>query len=75
VVLERYGRWRRFDSGMSTAAFDGLNRLFSNDYALLRAARSTGLAVVNSITPAKRLLVSEAAGLNGTLPKLLQRQS
>jgi 2-octaprenyl-6-methoxyphenol hydroxylase len=75
VVLERYERWRRFDSGMSTAAFDGLNRLFSNDFALLRAARSTGLAVVNSITPAKRLLVVEAAGLSGTLPKLLQGRS
>jgi 2-octaprenyl-6-methoxyphenol hydroxylase len=71
AVLERYERWRRFDSGMSTVAFDGLNRLFSNDYALLRAARSTGLAVINSIAPAKRLLVREAAGLSGTLPKLL----
>jgi 2-octaprenyl-6-methoxyphenol hydroxylase len=72
IVLERYERWRRFDSGMSTVAFDGLNRLFSNDYTLLRSARSTGLAVINSIAPAKRLLVKEAAGLSGTLPKLLE---
>jgi 2-octaprenyl-6-methoxyphenol hydroxylase len=71
VVLERYERWRRFDSGMSTAAFDGLNRLFSNDYTLLRSARSTGLAFINSIAIAKRILVKEAAGLSGTLPKLL----
>ena len=60
-VLERYERWRRFDSGMSTAAFDGLNQLFSNDYALLRVARSTGLAIVNSSPQAKRFLVKEAA--------------
>lgn len=73
-VLDRYERWRRFDSGMSTAAFDGLNQLFSNDNALLRAARSTGLAIVNSIGPAKRLLVREAAGLSGSLPKLLRAQ-
>ena len=70
-VLGRYERWRRFDSGMSMAAFDGLNQLFSNDYALLRAARSTGLAIVNSLAPAKRMLVREAAGLSGSLPKLL----
>jgi 2-octaprenyl-6-methoxyphenol hydroxylase len=70
-VLERYERWRRFDSGLSTAAFDGLNLLFSNDWAVVRAARSTGLAVINSIAPAKRLLVQEAAGLSGKLPKLL----
>jgi 2-octaprenyl-6-methoxyphenol hydroxylase len=72
VVLERYERWRRFDSGMSTAAFDGLNRLFSNDSTLLRSARSTGLAVINSIAPVKRLLVKEAAGLSGLVPKLLE---
>jgi 2-octaprenyl-6-methoxyphenol hydroxylase len=71
IVLERYERWRRFDSGVSTFAFDNLNRLFSNDSALLRAARSTGLAVVNGIAPAKRMLVTEAAGLSGTLPKML----
>jgi 2-octaprenyl-6-methoxyphenol hydroxylase len=70
-VLERYERWRRFDSGMSTVAFDGLNLLFSSDSALVRAARSTGLAVVNSIAPVKRLLVQEAAGLSGKLPKFL----
>jgi 2-octaprenyl-6-methoxyphenol hydroxylase len=72
IVLERYELWRRFDSGLSTVAFDGLNRLFSNDYALLRAARGSGLAIVNSMAPAKRLLVREAAGLSGTLPKLLE---
>jgi 2-octaprenyl-6-methoxyphenol hydroxylase len=71
AVLERYEQWRRFDSGVSTAAFDGLNRLFSNDYTLLRAARSTGLGVVNSMALVKRLLVKEAAGLSGKLPKLL----
>jgi 2-octaprenyl-6-methoxyphenol hydroxylase len=75
LVLGRYERWRRFDSGMSTAAFDGLNQLFSNDQPLLRAARTAGLAFVNSIAPAKRLLVSEAAGLSGALPKLLAAQS
>ncbi len=75
VVLQRYERWRRFDSGMSTLAFDSLNRLFSNDYTLLRSARSTGLAFINSIAPAKRLLVKEAAGLSGTVPKLLEAVS
>ena len=74
-VLQRYERWRRFDSSMSTAAFDGLNWLFSNDTTLLRAARSAGLAAVNRIAPAKRFLVTEAAGLSGTLPKLLAAPS
>jgi 2-octaprenyl-6-methoxyphenol hydroxylase len=71
-VLGRYERWRRFDTSMSTAAFDGLNGLFSNDSALLRAARSAGLALINRLEPAKRLLVAEAAGLSGTIPRMLQ---
>jgi 2-octaprenyl-6-methoxyphenol hydroxylase len=71
LVLVRYERWRRFDSGLSMAAFDGLNWLFSNDYALLRATRGLGLALVNQMAPIKQALVTEAAGLSGTLPKLL----
>jgi 2-octaprenyl-6-methoxyphenol hydroxylase len=74
AVLDRYERWRRFDSAASTAAFDSLNRLFSNDYALVRAARTVGLGAVNRLDVLKHLLVQEAAGLSGKLPKLLQSQ-
>ena len=42
-ALERYGRWRRFDLTMSAAAYDGLNRVFSVDNSVLRAARGAGL--------------------------------
>ena len=41
--LERYERWRRFDSAFSAAVMDGLNRLFSNDSTPLRALRDLGL--------------------------------
>src|SRR5690606_6899243 len=30
-ALERYERWRRFDTFMSAAAFDGFNRLFGTN--------------------------------------------
>ena len=43
IVLARYERWRRTDAALSAAAFDGLNRLFSSDWTLLRTARSAGL--------------------------------
>ena len=35
-VLQRYERWRRFDTWMLAAATDGLNRLLSNRIAPLR---------------------------------------
>jgi 2-octaprenyl-6-methoxyphenol hydroxylase len=72
VVLERYERWRRTDSAMSAAAFDALNRLFSNDLALLRTVRDAGLALVDRMPGLKRLLVTEAAGLTGEVPRLLR---
>src|SRR5204863_95359 len=39
AVLERYQRWRRFDTVAMGLATDGLNRLFSNQSDLLRLVR------------------------------------
>jgi 2-octaprenyl-6-methoxyphenol hydroxylase len=72
VLLERYERWRRFDSALSATAMDGLNRLFSNDSVPLRALRDFGLGVVDQLPWLKRALVQEAAGLGGTVPRLLK---
>lgn len=72
IVLTRYERWRRTDAALSAAAFDGLNRLFSSDWTLLRTARSAGLALVDRLPVLKQFLVAEAAGLTGEVPKLLR---
>ncbi len=72
IVLARYERWRRTDAAISAAAFDGLNRLFSNDWTLLRTARSAGLGVVERLPALKQFFVAEAAGLTGEVPKLLR---
>jgi 2-octaprenyl-6-methoxyphenol hydroxylase len=72
VVLERYQRWRRLDSALSAATYDGLNSLFSNDWTLLRSARDVGLAIVDQLPALKRFFVAEAAGLTGDVPKLLR---
>ncbi len=71
-VLERYQRWRRFDTMAMGLATDGLNRLFSNRSDVLRLARDVGLGLVERIPNLKRLLIREAAGLVGEVPKLLR---
>lgn len=71
-ALGRYERWRRFDSTISAAAYDGLNRLFSNDNTLLRAVRDFGLGLVDRAPRVKELLVAEGAGTSGELPRLLR---
>jgi 2-octaprenyl-6-methoxyphenol hydroxylase len=71
IQLERYQRWRRFDSAFSAAVMDGLNRLFSNDNAPLRALRDLGLGVVDRTPALKRFFVREAGGTTGNVPRLL----
>ena len=43
-VLERYQRWRRFDTMTMGVATDGLNRLFSNRSDVLRLVRDSAWA-------------------------------
>jgi 2-octaprenyl-6-methoxyphenol hydroxylase len=74
-VLERYQRWRRFDTMAMGVATDGLNRLFSNRSDMLRAVRDVGLGLVDRIPNLKRLFIREAAGLVGEVPKLLRGES
>jgi 2-octaprenyl-6-methoxyphenol hydroxylase len=73
--LERYERWRRFDSALSAGGMDGLNRLFSNDSAPLRMLRDFGMAVVGQAPFLQRALVREAAGFGGTVPRLLKGEA
>jgi 2-octaprenyl-6-methoxyphenol hydroxylase len=71
-VLDRYARWRRFDSLALIAVTDGLNRLFANDLLPLRLARELGLAAVERIGPLKRFFMHHAMGLLGDLPRLMR---
>ncbi|MGH7115407.1 MAG: UbiH/UbiF/VisC/COQ6 family ubiquinone biosynthesis hydroxylase [Stellaceae bacterium] len=72
--LRRYQEWRRLDTVLLAAVTDGLNRLFSNSIPPLRLARDLGLAAVNRLPPLKRLLMRDAMGITGTLPRLLRGQ-
>jgi 2-octaprenyl-6-methoxyphenol hydroxylase len=72
TTLERYERWRRFDTALLLAVTDGLNRLFSNDIAPIRLARDLGLAAVDRIPPLKRLFMRHAMGTVGDLPRLMR---
>lgn len=72
--LARYAAWRRLDTTMLGLVTDGLNRLFSNDVAPLRAARRLGLAAVDRMAPLKRLFMQHAMGTTGDLPRLARGQ-
>ena len=74
-VLERYQRWRRFDTMTMGVATDGLNRLFSNHSDALRLVRDIGLGLVERMPLLKRMFIREAAGVTGDVPKLLKGEA
>lgn len=78
-VLERYERWRRFDTVQMGIVTDVLNRLFSNDNPVLRLARDVGLGIVEKMPGLKDRFINQASGrpggvmerLAGEQPRLL----
>jgi len=74
-VLERYQRWRRFDTMAMGLATNSLNFLFSNKSTLLRTVRDIGLGLVDRAPPLKNLFIRQAAGLSGEVPRLLKGEA
>lgn len=70
-VLARYQRWRRLDTAAMVAVTDGMNRLFSNDIAAVRALRDFGLGLVDRAEPFKGAMIRAAAGVTPNGPRLL----
>jgi len=74
-VLERYQRWRRFDTVAMGVATNSLNMLFSNKSAVLRTVRDIGLGLVDRVPPLKSAFIRQAAGLSGEVPRLLRGEA
>jgi 2-octaprenyl-6-methoxyphenol hydroxylase len=70
-VLGRYQSWRRLDTASMALVTDGMNRLFSNDIAPVRALRDFGLGLVDRAGPIKSTLIRAASGTGSSGPKLL----
>ncbi|TCK23757.1 2-octaprenyl-6-methoxyphenol hydroxylase [Ancylobacter aquaticus] len=74
-VLERYQRWRRFDTLAMGAATDGLNRLFGMRSDAVRLVRDVGLGLVERMPALKGFFIRDAAGISGKSPRLLRGEA
>jgi 2-octaprenyl-6-methoxyphenol hydroxylase len=74
-ILTEYERWRRFDNMVLAVMTDVITRVFSNDIAPLRVARSMGLETVNRIAPLRRNFMRHAMGTVGNLPRLVRGEA
>jgi len=68
ALLRRYERWRKPENILAMRAFDGINRLFSNEDPGLGALRRVGLTAVDRLAPLKGVFIRRAMGLDGDLP-------
>ena len=74
-VLGDYERWRRFDTVQMGLVTDALNTLFRTGFDPLRFVRGLGLGLVDRLPAAKGAFIREAAGLGGTLPRLMRGEA
>ena len=63
ALLARYARARRLDNLSMLVATDGLDRLFSTDNPVMRAARDIGIAAVHRMPRLKRAFMRQAMGI------------
>ena len=75
TALERYQRWRRFDTVQMGVVTDVLNRLFSNDIGPLRMLRTVGLGIVDRLPALKKSFIDQAAGRSKSNPALLNGEA
>jgi 2-octaprenyl-6-methoxyphenol hydroxylase len=71
-VLARYQEWRRFDSAMTAFSLDAVDRLFSNDNALLKPLRAAALTAASRLGPLRRALARQASADQAHLPRLMR---
>jgi 3-demethoxyubiquinol 3-hydroxylase len=62
LLLRRYERVRRSENAIAARAFDGLNRLFSNEALLPTLLRGPALGLVDRLGPLKRMFARHAMG-------------
>jgi len=63
TALARWARGRRSENAIAAYAFDGLNRLFSNDAVLPTLLRGPALGLVGKLPPLRHAFWRRAAGL------------
>ncbi len=69
-VLQRYQRRRKAHNLAMMGAMEGFKRLFAAEAPPLRWLRGTGMQLLGGLRLPKQVLIRQACGLDGDLPKL-----
>ncbi len=71
-LLARYERWRALDIFTVMTVMDGIVRLFGVPGRLPSAVRRLGMGAIQRMPTLKTMFMTEARGMSGKLPALLQ---
>ena len=70
TALKRYEKMRRLENLKMMTVMDVFYQVFSNDIQPIKLLRNLGLGLAERVWPAKYLVMRNAMGLEGSLPKL-----
>lgn len=70
--LRRYERWRKGENLAMLKMMEGFKYLFESHLATVSWARNFGLSLFDNLPLLKRMIIQQAMGLSGQLPKLAQ---
>ncbi|MGH8558414.1 MAG: UbiH/UbiF/VisC/COQ6 family ubiquinone biosynthesis hydroxylase [Methylococcales bacterium] len=70
AILREYEKKRRRENLLMMTTTELFYRIFSNDHLPVKIFRNLGLGLANRLSPAKKLVMRYAIGLEGNLPKL-----
>jgi len=70
--LRRYERWRQGENFAMLKIMEGFKYLFESPLPTITWARNVGLTLTDNLLPLKRMIIQQAMGLSGPLPKLAQ---
>jgi 2-octaprenyl-6-methoxyphenol hydroxylase len=72
TVRAQYTEWRRFDAAATAMAVDLIDRVFSNDNAVLKPLRGLALMAANTIAPLRRAMARQASADQDHMPSLMR---
>jgi len=68
--LGHYSRWRRAEAADMVAAMEVIKQAFTPQHPLIKLVRGIGMTALSHIAPVKEIMINQALGLKGNLPKL-----
>ncbi|ASP47009.1 UbiH/UbiF/VisC/COQ6 family ubiquinone biosynthesis hydroxylase [Cognaticolwellia beringensis] len=73
--LQQFARWRKSEAAEMIAAMEAIKQAFTPQQSAIKLLRGLGMSLLNNFKPAKAIMINQALGLKGNLPKLAKART